>query len=278
MLTEKLNAFQGEEHQPFTLEAGDNAALLIHGFPGSPAEMRPLAQALHRAGWTARALLLPGFGPQVESLAERTHDDWLTAVRAALRDLQRHHQRVILIGHSMGGALAIEIAATTTQPPDALVLTSPFWKVDHIAWKALPILKVFFPQPRIFKYLNLDFNDPEVRNGIHNFMPDADLDDPEVQQAIRDFPMPIKMFAQIHKAGQNAHRLASHVRIPALVLQGTQDDLVKPALTQRMIAQFAAPVYYRAYPTDHNIINPASPYWDDIQQHIFTFLDLQKET
>ncbi|MBE7551008.1 MAG: hypothetical protein HS126_08035 [Anaerolineales bacterium] len=34
--------FQGVEHQSFTLTRGASQALLVHGFPGTPAEMRPL--------------------------------------------------------------------------------------------------------------------------------------------------------------------------------------------------------------------------------------------
>ncbi len=59
-----LALFQGEEHQPFHWVAGPPAALLVHGFPGTPAELRPLGQALYEAGWTVSAPLLPGFGPR----------------------------------------------------------------------------------------------------------------------------------------------------------------------------------------------------------------------
>ncbi|NJL56962.1 alpha/beta hydrolase [bacterium] len=82
------------------------------------------------------------------------------------------------------------------------------------------MIRVFFPNPRIFRWIKLDFNSPDVRDGIHNFMPDADLDDPEVQQAIRDFRMPVKMFAQIHRAGQLAYQNAPKIRTRTLIIQG----------------------------------------------------------
>ena len=55
--------FTGEAHQSFDLHAGPVGALLIHGFMGSPKEMRPLAHALVEAGVSARGVQLPGFGP-----------------------------------------------------------------------------------------------------------------------------------------------------------------------------------------------------------------------
>ena len=63
----ELRAYQGPEHEPFFWEAGEPAALLVHGFPGTPAEMRPLGEVLHEAGWTVHGVLLPGFGPQIQT-------------------------------------------------------------------------------------------------------------------------------------------------------------------------------------------------------------------
>jgi alpha-beta hydrolase superfamily lysophospholipase len=60
-IPQALLAFQGPEHLPFLWPGGQPAALLVHGFPGTPAEMRPLGEALHQAGWTAQGILLPGF-------------------------------------------------------------------------------------------------------------------------------------------------------------------------------------------------------------------------
>ncbi len=51
-----FNPFNGPEHADFTIPGGDPAALLVHGFPGTPAEMRPLAEALNERGWTARVI------------------------------------------------------------------------------------------------------------------------------------------------------------------------------------------------------------------------------
>ena len=270
MLADKFNAFQGEEHQPFTLDGGKPAALLVHGFPGSPAEMRPLAETIHEAGWTARVLLLPGFGADFENVIHRTCEDWVKAVRDELVTLQKQYSPVVLIGHSMGGAISLKVAATT--PPDALVLTAPFWKVDHIAWKALPVIQIFFPQPKLFKYLNLDFDKQDVRDGIHNFLPNADLDDPEVRDAIINFRVPVKMFAQIRRAGIAAHEVAPRVNAPTLVIQGRRDELVKPAMTQQFIKRIKGKVTYCEVDAEHDPILPSSTGWTSTQEHVRTFL------
>ena len=86
-----LKVFQGEHHADFLVECGKPAALLIHGFPGTPAEIRPLAPILNLAGWTTRGLFLPGFGAQIDSLVQRKSQEWIDAAVEALRSLQTQH-------------------------------------------------------------------------------------------------------------------------------------------------------------------------------------------
>ncbi len=45
-----LELLQMPRHQPFLWPGSTAAALLIHGFPGTPAEMRPLAETLQPMG------------------------------------------------------------------------------------------------------------------------------------------------------------------------------------------------------------------------------------
>ncbi|NJL56963.1 hypothetical protein HC928_18780 [bacterium] len=102
MLPSQLQAFQDEKHQPFLWGAADGrattAALLVHGYPGTPAEMRPTARILTDNNIAARGMLLPGFGPQIETLAERTVSDWASAVERELRDLQAAYEQVYVVG------------------------------------------------------------------------------------------------------------------------------------------------------------------------------------
>lgn len=269
MLPLNLNAFQGEEHQPFHWQGGGPAALLVHGFPGTPAEMRPLAKCLHAAGWTARGVLLPGFGPQIETLPERTPAEWIGAVRAALAELQRAHHPVLLIGHSLGGAISIQVAIQ--QPPDGLALTAPFWEIDNVLWRLLPVLKYVFPQIRPFRLFNLDFSDPDTRDGIRKFMPDADIDSQNVREAIRHLALPLRMFDQIRALGRLAYASAPYVTVPKLIIQGSRDDLVKPHMTRRLVDRLRAPLRYLELAAEHNVNEAAHEGWPQVETTLLDF-------
>jgi carboxylesterase len=271
----QLNPFQGDEHQPFCWNGGQPAALLVHGFPGTPAEMRPLGAALHRAGWTVYGPLLPGFGPQIETIFERDYTEWIAAVETTLAELQQKHQPVLLVGHSLGAAVSIQAAARSS--PDALVLTAPFWQLGEWwqRWIGL-LLKPFFRQVRPFK--NADFSDPEVRRGVFNFLPDIDLDNPAIQQELRDFSIPLRIFEQLARAGQNAYRVAPQVNVPTLIIQGNQDETVPASRTHRLLRRLPGLVRFEEINTGHDLIRAEDPGWPDVEQAVLNFARFVKES
>src|SRR5512140_2254169 len=134
--------FDGDEDRSFRWSAGEPAALLLHGFPGTPAEMRPLGTALKERGWTVHGLMLPGMGADIATLEQRSFQDWSAAANQAMAQLKRRHAVVLLIGYSMGGALALHTALE--QRPAGLVLLAPFWSFGEgwlrILWPAVQLL------------------------------------------------------------------------------------------------------------------------------------------
>ncbi len=264
-----LKVFQGERHADFLIERGAPAALLIHGFPGTPAEMRPLAALLNESGWTTRGLLLPGFGAQIDSLFQREAREWIDAAADALRLLQAAHQPVVLIGYSMGAAISIQVAADLQ--PDRLILLAPFWKFGTRGQQA--IFRITKPVVRHLRPLGrANFNNPRLRRALGEFLQDADLDDPEVQQLIRQTKVPVDLFEQIHALGQQAYQRAAQIDRPTLILQGRQDPVVTPALTQQLQRQFTAPIEYAAINAPHRLIDPTLPDWPHLARVLLEFL------
>jgi carboxylesterase len=128
---------------PFFLAGGPTGVLLLHGFTGSPPEMRLVGDYLHDRGLTVQAPCLPGHGTNPDDLNAHTWRDMLAAAEAALAELQALCPVVFVGGLSMGALLTVclaaahpELAGIMTYSPalrsrNAQIYLSPFLK--HVA-------------------------------------------------------------------------------------------------------------------------------------------------
>lgn len=244
--------YSGPEHQPFQFGEGPGGALLIHGFPGTPAEVRGIGQALSHDGWQTRGPLLPGFGPDIVNLAHTRREDWLRAVRQEWGALRARHATHLLVGYSMGAALALHLAHEA--PPDKLVLIAPFWRLPGLLPRLVPLLRLVIPEMRPFK--DADFDAPEFRANLQRVMPEADLDDPQVQAYVREeITLPLAVIHDVFRLGGQAYRLAGSISVPTLVIQGREDALAQPALTRKLARRLGSEwVSYHELSGGHELI------------------------
>jgi carboxylesterase len=84
--------------------------LLIHGFGGSTVEMEPLALALEAEGFEVVRLILPGHTTSIDDFSRTFFPDWLAAAEHACQEEMARGRRVVVIGHSLGGSLALHLA------------------------------------------------------------------------------------------------------------------------------------------------------------------------
>lgn len=89
----------------------DLGVLLVHGFTGSPFEMRPLGEALATAGIGSTCPLLRGHGTHPDDMIGFRYTDWIADVEGALDGLLARYRRAAIVGLSMGGTLALNVAA-----------------------------------------------------------------------------------------------------------------------------------------------------------------------
>jgi carboxylesterase len=265
-----LDIFSGPEHAAFRLSGRAPAAVLVHGFGGTPAEMRGLAEALHRQGWTVDAPLLPGFGADIATLTERRYEDWLAAVEAAGRALTAAgHRPVLLVGYSLGAGLAL-VAAQTLRPAGVIVL-APFWWPERwwtriVEFIVRPFLPIGFRPLR-----KADLADPNLRQGIAKFMPGLDLDDPAAQAALREFRVPLGLIDQVRGLSRRMLAAAPEVTAPVLAVQGTRDPVVAAAQTRRLLQRFANNPAYVEVDAEHDLTLPDNPGWPAVEAAVLAF-------
>jgi len=112
------------------------AALLIHGFIGTPTDFGRLPELLHKDGFDVYVPLLPGHGTDPRNFAKTTADRLESFVLNRHRLLTKEYEEVVLIGFSMGGALTALTAVK--EPVDKLVLLAPYFKISHQWYYVLP--------------------------------------------------------------------------------------------------------------------------------------------
>ena len=113
---------------PFTGTIPRTGVVVSHGFTGSPHGVRDWALSLAGAGFAVRLPLLPGHGTSWQELAKTRWQDWHAALDAAYLELAEECDVVVVAGLSMGGALALRIAAT--RPVAGVVVVNPGLVID----------------------------------------------------------------------------------------------------------------------------------------------------
>jgi carboxylesterase len=137
--------------EPFIAEGdagsprGRIGVLLVHGFTGSTASMRPWAEYLAGQGYAVSAPRLPGHGTSWQDMNKTGWDDWRGEVEQAYEALSNQVDHVFLCGLSMGGALALRFAADHPTRPAGLVLVNAAVATDRKDVKLLPVLKHVIP-------------------------------------------------------------------------------------------------------------------------------------
>lgn len=260
-------------HEPGT----GQAVALIHGFGGSTVTWQETIPALADAGYDVYALDLLGFG-----LSDKGWTGDYSHAAQAQRVVQWMDatgiDRAVIVGHSMGGNVAVHIAAAYPDRVDALVLvdaailTNSEFNVPEFLldlpfvrrWAQIGLRRVVMPE---FENLLADaaYNDgaitPELTEAYKRvlYTPDWDLG---LMGIIRDsdhnrLPVPV-----------------STIRVPTLILWGEQDTWVDPADGERLDEQI---------PNSERVVFagaghlPMHEVPDEFNAAVITFLDRQAQ-
>lgn len=107
--------------EPVYVAGDDDAFLVLHGWCASAESVRFLTAGIATAGYSVLAPTLPGHGTSAEDMQRFGPLDWVAAGLEAMMLLGRHHKKLTIVGTSMGGTLALQLAALAPEKVAGLV-------------------------------------------------------------------------------------------------------------------------------------------------------------
>ncbi len=194
---------------PFVLPGGPVGVLLLHGFTGSPPEMRLIGDYLHERGLTVFGPLLPGHGTSVQDLNTRSWHEWVRAAETGLETLRSRCQRVFVAGLSMGALVTLYLAAHHPELPGAVVYSPPVMVRNRLIWLT-PVARYFVRA--------IQSSD------------ETDLDDPEGPGRTWSYGYyPVPGAYQLLRLQLEVRRLLPTLRVPLLVVYSPRDQMIAPS-------------------------------------------------
>jgi pimeloyl-ACP methyl ester carboxylesterase len=223
---------------PFNyIQQGTGApVILIHGLAASLFDWNDLLPELAASGYAAYAVDLLGHGQshKPELLHEYTVEnvqahfsDWLDSLQLT--------QPLILVGHSLGGYIAIHYALSYPERVRALVLADPLFSLDQLPL----ILRLYYQRPPVSATFIqnapdwlirgvVDLTSLSIRNG-HVLPKEVRI------QTAADYKRAHPGIFNILHSFKNLTLFLPSVSQPTLLLWGENDQTLAPALFPKLL-------------------------------------------
>jgi carboxylesterase len=227
---------------PFFFPGGKRGVLLIHGYLTSPAEMRPLGEYLAAEGMTVLGIRLRGHATRPQALDDVPWEAWVANVRGGLARLREVCPWVSVAGLSLGGALALYVAAQASPARVVAMATPDFNVVRRMPMRWLERVARLIPA---LPKLGSDVRDPAGRRARCTY------------HQIR-----LKSVLELVEFLMGTDVMLPYVHAPTLLIHARQDRVVPPASAERIAQRLGGPVAL------HWLARGGHPLLDDYDRHI----------
>ena len=207
--------------EPFSATGGPHGVLVLHGFTGCPQSMRGLARAFAAGGFAVELPLLPGHGTTVDDMLTTTWTDWSGCAELVYNELAVRCEKVVVAGLSMGGSLAVWLAAHHPEIAGVVAINAA---ID--------------PPAESFRQAMRQL----LADG-HTTMPAVgnDVADPGVTELAYD-AAPIRPLLSLCDADDEIYPKLGDIHCPVLVMNSPQDHVVPPVSSEILAGGVSGPV------------------------------------
>lgn len=202
---------------------GAPALLLLHGGGDTPQTLRYLADALSERGFAISAPLLPGHGRTLREFAKVSADELTEAAHHHYAELRSRHDRVGLIGVSMGAALAAHVAAQRSDVT-ALGLVAPYLAMPPRIARAARLSWLWGPLIPLF----------DSSDGV------SILDPAEQQRNLAYGAFSAAALNALYHVVESADAALPRITAPTLMIQSLTDNRISAHAAERAFARIGA--------------------------------------
>lgn len=199
--------------EPFLYLGDETGILLVHGFTGSPKEMRTMGEFFADQGKTVLGIRLPGHATRPEDMRGRHWVDWLQAVEDGYHLLRCAGRQVFVMGLSMGGILTL-VTAARLPVKGAVAMSTPY---------------ILSEDPRLNYAEYLAPAMPEVAKGP------PDWHDHAMEKVHVEYPMfPTRGLAEVRDLLKVMRAGLPKITVPVLLVHSRMDGSLSPGNVQRI--------------------------------------------
>jgi pimeloyl-ACP methyl ester carboxylesterase len=225
----------------FVSQGKGNPVVLIHGLAASLHDWDALIPRLVESGYSTYALDLLGHGESPKPETSAYQMDWLVDHFIAWMERLNLAEPPVVVGHSLGGYVALEYARRFPARTRGLVLVDPFYSNSQLP----TALRMFYSQPRLSSFfltrsprwlvrwvIDITSMLMEHRTTGRHALPE------EVRaQTVSDYLRTAPAAYGILKAELDLAPYLSSITVPSLVLWGERDHTLAPASFATLVSR-----------------------------------------
>lgn len=200
-------------HEPYIRIVPDaaGAVAMIHGILGTPRHFDRFLPCLPE-NWSVYNILLDGHGGTPKDFSRSSMAKWKSQITGLLDEISKTHERIVIVGHSMGSLLGIYAADQYPQISNLILLNAPL-RIRLRPTIVLQLLKLCFGKTNL--------NDPfetalQQAAGVKITA--------KIWQYFGFFPR----FFELFRLSSHARKAVLGLKTPVFSLFSAKDELVSP--------------------------------------------------